>query len=180
MTNLLFIVFMIVSLQIHYDPVRLDAVSAHRRAAYRFKEIPNTFARAHCGSQILLLTAAIDVHGDQQLDVHVQCHVHVQRHVNKHVDQYVLLNVHVVVHGNAAFVGQGTTAECFNMMGLAGYTVGGISPFGQKRAVPTAIDAAPCTATRVWINAGQRGLLLGIAPADALRALHARATDLTA
>jgi Cys-tRNA(Pro)/Cys-tRNA(Cys) deacylase len=63
---------------------------------------------------------------------------------------------------------------------LTGYTVGGISPFGQKRAVPTAIDAAPCTATRVWINAGQRGLLLGIAPADALRALQARATDLTA
>ena len=63
---------------------------------------------------------------------------------------------------------------------LTGYKVGGISPFGQKRAVPTAIDAAPCTATRVWINAGQRGLLLGIAPADALRALHARATDLTA
>ena len=63
---------------------------------------------------------------------------------------------------------------------LTGYKVGGISPFGQKRAVPTAIDAAPCTATRVWINAGQRGLLLGIAPADAQRALHARATDLTA
>ena len=63
---------------------------------------------------------------------------------------------------------------------LTGYKVGGISPFGQKRAVPTAIDAAPCTAPRVWINAGQRGLLLGIAPADALRALQARATDLTA
>ena len=36
-----------------------------------------------------------------------------------------LLHVPVVVHGNAAFAGQGTTAECFNMMGLAGYNVGG-------------------------------------------------------
>ncbi len=36
-----------------------------------------------------------------------------------------LLFVPIVVHGNAAFAGQGTTAECFNMMGLAGYNIGG-------------------------------------------------------
>ncbi|WP_323041069.1 aminoacyl-tRNA deacylase [Gemmobacter sp.] len=52
---------------------------------------------------------------------------------------------------------------------LTGYRVGGISPFGQKRAVPTAFETAPMLAPRVWINAGARGLLLGIAPADALR-----------
>jgi Cys-tRNA(Pro)/Cys-tRNA(Cys) deacylase len=63
---------------------------------------------------------------------------------------------------------------------LTGYRVGGISPFGQKKQVPTAIDAAPCTAQKVWINAGARGLLLGIAPDDALRALSARAVPLTA
>ncbi|MFN7225263.1 MAG: Cys-tRNA(Pro) deacylase [Paracoccaceae bacterium] len=63
---------------------------------------------------------------------------------------------------------------------LTGYHVGGISPFGQKRPVPTAIEATACTAAKVWINAGARGLLLGIAPDDALRALAARAADLTA
>lgn len=63
---------------------------------------------------------------------------------------------------------------------LTGYRVGGISPFGPKRASPTCFEAAPCTAPRVWINAGQRGLLLGIAPADALRVLSARAVELTA
>jgi phage terminase large subunit GpA-like protein len=47
------------------ERVRLDSVSLHRRAAFRFGEIPNEFARKHCGSKILLLTAAIDVHGDQ-------------------------------------------------------------------------------------------------------------------
>lgn len=52
---------------------------------------------------------------------------------------------------------------------LTGYRVGGISPFGQKRPGRTAFDAAPLTAPQVWINAGARGLLLGIAPADALR-----------
>lgn len=55
---------------------------------------------------------------------------------------------------------------------LTGYHVGGISPFGSKRAAPVAIEASACGAEKVWINAGQRGLLLGIAPADALRALN--------
>ena len=63
---------------------------------------------------------------------------------------------------------------------LTGYRVGGISPFGQKRQVPTLFDAVPMNAARVWINAGARGLLLGIAPADALRAIQARALPITA
>lgn len=63
---------------------------------------------------------------------------------------------------------------------LTGYHVGGISPFGQKRAVPTVIEASACHAPRVWINAGQRGLLLSLAPAAALSALAARALPLTA
>ena len=63
---------------------------------------------------------------------------------------------------------------------LTGYHVGGISPFGQKKTVPTAIEAAACAAPRVWINAGARGLLLGIAPADALRACGGKAAVLSA
>ena len=63
---------------------------------------------------------------------------------------------------------------------LTGYKVGGISPFGQRRPVPTAIEETATTAPKVWINAGQRGLLLGIAPADALTAIPAIAAALTA
>ena len=63
---------------------------------------------------------------------------------------------------------------------LTGYHVGGISPFGQKRAVPTAIEAMACAAPRVWINAGQRGLLLSLPPDAALTALGARPAALVA
>lgn len=63
---------------------------------------------------------------------------------------------------------------------LTGYHVGGISPFGQKRAVPTALEASACLAPRVWINAGQRGLLLSLAPGDAVAALAATSAVLTA
>ena len=63
---------------------------------------------------------------------------------------------------------------------LTGYRVGGISPFGQKRAVPTAFEVTACIAPKVWINAGQRGLLLGIDPQQALAALAAKAANLIA
>jgi Cys-tRNA(Pro)/Cys-tRNA(Cys) deacylase len=63
---------------------------------------------------------------------------------------------------------------------LTGYHVGGISPFGQKRALVTAIEATACIAPRVWINAGQRGLLLSLPPEAALRALTAKALPLIA
>ena len=63
---------------------------------------------------------------------------------------------------------------------LTGYRVGGISPFGQKRTVPTAIDNAALKEPRVYINGGQRGLQVRLVPAAALIALNARAADLIA
>ncbi len=47
---------------------------------------------------------------------------------------------------------------------LTGYKVGGIGPFGQKRKVPAALDETAELYDRIYINAGQRGLLLSIAP----------------
>ncbi|OYU38424.1 MAG: Cys-tRNA(Pro) deacylase [Pseudorhodobacter sp. PARRP1] len=63
---------------------------------------------------------------------------------------------------------------------LTGYRVGGISPFGSKRVVPVAMEVSVSAAAKVWINAGQRGLLLGIAPDAALAALGAQAVALIA
>ena len=63
---------------------------------------------------------------------------------------------------------------------LTGYKVGGIGPFGQKRKVPTALDETAELYDVIYINAGQRGLLLSIAPADAVRAAEMMVADLTA
>jgi Cys-tRNA(Pro)/Cys-tRNA(Cys) deacylase len=46
--------------------------------------------------------------------------------------------------------------------------------------VAMAMEASVCGAERVWINAGARGLLLGIDPAQALEVLAARAVELLA
>jgi Cys-tRNA(Pro)/Cys-tRNA(Cys) deacylase len=63
---------------------------------------------------------------------------------------------------------------------LTGFVVGGISPFGQKKIVPTAIEEMAMLEDRVYINGGQRGLQVRLNPNDALRALGARAADLIA
>ncbi len=63
---------------------------------------------------------------------------------------------------------------------LTGYKVGGIGPFGQRRKVPTALDETAELFDRIYINAGQRGLLLSLAPADAVRAAEMKLADLTA
>jgi Cys-tRNA(Pro)/Cys-tRNA(Cys) deacylase len=63
---------------------------------------------------------------------------------------------------------------------LTGYHVGGISPFGQKKIVPTAIEQTSMSEAYVFINGGQRGLQVRLAPQDALTALKATAVALIA
>lgn len=63
---------------------------------------------------------------------------------------------------------------------LTGYHVGGISPFGQKKAVPTAIELAALSEPHVFINAGQRGLQVRLDPNDARRAMKAVAASVVA
>jgi Cys-tRNA(Pro)/Cys-tRNA(Cys) deacylase len=63
---------------------------------------------------------------------------------------------------------------------LTGYYVGGISPLGQKKIVPTAIEVSALDEAHVFINGGQRGLQIRIAPADAMQVLKAIAAPLIA
>lgn len=42
--------------------VKFETISQHRRREYRRGEVPNQFARQHCGSAIHLLTCAVDIH----------------------------------------------------------------------------------------------------------------------
>lgn len=63
---------------------------------------------------------------------------------------------------------------------LTGYHVGGISPFGQKKQVPTAIEETALLQAHVFMNGGQRGLQVRLEPKAALTALKARAAPLIA
>jgi len=56
---------------------------------------------------------------------------------------------------------------------LTGYHVGGISPFGQKKRVPTAFEEAALGESLVFINGGQRGLQVKLDPKEGVRVLEA-------
>lgn len=63
---------------------------------------------------------------------------------------------------------------------MTGYHVGGISPFGQKKRLPTAVDQAAFRYERVFLNGGQRGLQIHMTPQDVVTVTSAKTADLTA
>lgn len=61
-----------------------------------------------------------------------------------------------------------------------GFVVGGISPFGQKKPVPTVIEEKALAEPYVFMNGGQRGLQVRLAPADAVAAINAKTASVIA
>ena len=62
---------------------------------------------------------------------------------------------------------------------VTGYVLGGISPFGQKRLLPTVVDETCELFDTIYVSGGRRGLDLGVGPADLLRVLAAVTADVT-
>lgn len=59
-----------------------------------------------------------------------------------------------------------------------GYVVGGISPLGQKKRLPTLVDRRAEALPELHISAGKRGLEVALAPADLARLCRARFAEL--
>lgn len=55
-----------------------------------------------------------------------------------------------------------------------GYVLGGISPLGQRRKLPTVVDETAELHETILVSAGRRGLELELAPADLVRLTAAR------
>ena len=55
-----------------------------------------------------------------------------------------------------------------------GYVLGGISPLGQRKVLPTVVDESALTFPTVLVSAGRRGLQVELSPADLVRLTSAR------
>jgi Cys-tRNA(Pro)/Cys-tRNA(Cys) deacylase len=61
-----------------------------------------------------------------------------------------------------------------------GYVVGGISPLGQRKALPTVVDASALDWDRVLCSAGKRGWDVSLAPSDLIRLTKAVTANILA
>ena len=58
-----------------------------------------------------------------------------------------------------------------------GYQVGGISPFGTRKKLPAYMERTLADCPKVWINAGKRGQLAEMTPAEIVRILNPAFVD---
>lgn len=61
-----------------------------------------------------------------------------------------------------------------------GYVLGGISPLGQRKKLPTVVDSSALGYERVLCSAGKRGWDLAVAPEDLVRLTEAVSADIQA
>jgi Cys-tRNA(Pro)/Cys-tRNA(Cys) deacylase len=76
----------------------------------------------------------------------------------------------------AAAVGgkRATMAEPERAERVTGYVVGGISPVGQKKALPTVLDLTAMEYASILVSGGRRGLDIEIIPDHLIRVTNAR------
>ncbi|MBE1485055.1 Cys-tRNA(Pro) deacylase [Plantactinospora soyae] len=79
------------------------------------------------------------------------------------------------VGGKRATLADRTLAER-----TTGYVRGGISPLGQRKTLPTVVDASAERFPTIYVSAGRRGLQLELDPADLIRLTTATTAPLAA
>jgi len=70
-----------------------------------------------------------------------------------------------------------TPCEIEKAQRVTGYMIGGISPFGTRRALPIYVETTILDLDHLYINGGKRGFLVEITPAALQKALAVKAVN---
>ncbi|MCB0947845.1 MAG: aminoacyl-tRNA deacylase [Mycobacterium sp.] len=77
-------------------------------------------------------------------------------------------------------VPKATMADPVAAQRCTGYVLGGISPLGQRRSLPTVVDSSALQWDRVLCSAGKRGWDISLAPVDLIALTNAVTADIGA
>lgn len=80
----------------------------------------------------------------------------------------------------AAAVGakKASMADAARAEKATGYVIGGISPVGQRKALPTVLDASALDHSTIFVSGGRRGIDIEVTPADLVDVTGARTAPL--
>jgi Cys-tRNA(Pro)/Cys-tRNA(Cys) deacylase len=77
-------------------------------------------------------------------------------------------------------VARADMAEPADVQRATGYVVGAVSPFGQRKRLPTVVDSGALAFDRVFCSAGRRGWDVSVSPRDLIRLTEAVTADIAA
>lgn len=80
--------------------------------------------------------------------------------------------------GQAFGVKRVSMAPAAQVTRSTGYVLGGVSPLGQRNALPTVIDETCQLWPTIFVSAGRRGLDVELDPADLIRLTAAQVADI--